>query len=105
MNNVKAHVLVAMLLLTGTMQGLSDNRSSRQPFPERGFWVAETSLHSRTTVVRYYSNSNHLVSEKMEAGALDVSKLSVRKYLNHQLKLELERDSSSQTPIKLYEIR
>ena len=107
---MKIHVLIAlvvaaMLLVAGIMQQLSDRKSGKQPFPEKGFWVAETSLHSKTTIVRYYANSNHLVSEKIENGVLDVSKLPVRKYLNHQLKIELEKDSSSQTSFKLYEIR
>ncbi|MCE6988247.1 hypothetical protein [Dyadobacter sp. CY323] len=104
MNNVKVQMLAAVLLVAGMTQRLSDNKSAKQPFPKRGFWVAETSVHSKTTVVRYYANSNHLVSEKIENGALDISKLSVRKYLNQKLKKELEKDSSSKISLKLYEI-
>lgn len=79
-------------------------RSARQPFPERGFWVTETSPDKKSTIVRYYAHSNHLVSETTEPEVLDVRKLSVRKYLNEKLRKELEKDTTGQSAIKLYEI-
>ncbi len=36
---------------------------------------------------------------------LDVTKLSVRKYLNEQLRKALEKDTTAQANIRLYEIR
>lgn len=79
-------------------------RPARQPFPERGFWVTETSPDKKSTIVRYYAHSNHLVSETTEQEVLDVRKLSVRKYLNEKLRKELEKDTTGQSAIKLYEI-
>ncbi len=79
-------------------------RSARQPFPERGFWVAETAPDKKTTIVRYYAHSNYLVSETTEPAVLDIRKLSVRKYLNEKLRKELEKDTTGQSAVKLYEI-
>lgn len=79
-------------------------RSARQPFPEKGFWVAETVPGKNSTIVRYYAHSNHLVSETTEPALLDVRKVSVRKYLNEKLRKELGKDTTGQAAIRLYEI-
>ncbi|MHA4736484.1 hypothetical protein [Dyadobacter sp. MSC1_007] len=79
------------------------SRSARQPFPDRGFWVTETGKDRKSTIVKYYANSNRLVSETTEPELLDVRKLSVRKYLNHKLKTELEKDTTQYTNPILYE--
>lgn len=99
-------VLAGLLVATG-MQNRAmrkATRSARQPFPEKGFWVAETSPDKKSTIVRYYAHSNHLVSEMIEPEMLDIRKLSVRKYLNEKLRKELEKDTTVQSVIKLYEI-
>lgn len=79
-------------------------RSARQPYPEKGFWVAETVPCKKSTIVRYYAHSNHLLSETTEPMLLDVRKVSVRKYLNGKLWKELEKDTTGQAAIRLYEI-
>lgn len=80
------------------------NKSARQPFPDRGFWVTETREDGKSTMVKYYANSNRLVSEVTEPALLDVRKLSVRKYLNHRLKAELEKDTANLANPTLYEL-
>lgn len=99
--------MLAGLLVTAGVQGRAVSkaaRSARQPFPEKGFWVTETSPDKKSTIVRYYAHSNHLVSETTEPEVLDVRKLSVRRYLNEKLRKELEKDTTGQSVIKLYEI-
>jgi len=103
-----AHCVLAGLLVAAGMQNRAvrkATRSARQPFPEKGFWVTEVSPDKKSTIVRYYAHSNHLVSEKTEPEVLDVGKLSVRKYLNDKLRKELNKDSAGQSAIKLYEIK
>lgn len=102
------HIVLAALLMSAGLQPPAvgkARRSARQPFPERGFWVAETAPDHTFTTIRYYANSNYLVSEVITKGELDVTKLSVRKYLNEQLRKELEKDTTAQAAIRLYEIR
>lgn len=102
-----AHCVLAGLLVAAGMQNRAVRkaaRATRQPFPEKGFWVAETSPDKKSTIVRYYAHSNHLVSETTEPEVLDVGKLSVRKYLNAKLRKELEKDTTGQSAIKLFEI-
>ncbi len=99
---VLAGLLVAAGMQNRTMRKAT--RSARQPFPEKGFWVTETAPDKKSTIVRYYAHSNHLVSETTEAEVLDVRKLSVRKYLNEKLRKALEKDTTGQSAIKLYEI-
>ncbi|SDH14514.1 hypothetical protein SAMN04487996_12974 [Dyadobacter soli] len=98
-----AHCVLVGLLVAAGMQNRAV-RSARQPFPEKGFWVAETNPGKKSTIVRYYAHSNHLVSETTEPELLDITKLSVRKYLNGKLRKELEKDTTGQSAIKLYEI-
>lgn len=101
-------MMLAALLMTAGLQPPAvgkARRSARQPFPGRGFWVVETAPDHRSTTVRYYANSNYLVSEEVTRGELDVTKLSVRKYLNEQLRKALEKDTTAQANIRLYEIR
>lgn len=100
------HCLLAALLLAAGLQPPAVGkaiRSARQPFPERGFWVTETAPDGKSTVVKYYANSNHLVSAVTVREALDVKKLSVREYLNETLRKELAKDTTA--PTRLYEIR
>lgn len=106
MNSITQYLLAGFLAAAGLQyQAVSKGtRSARQPFPERGFWVAETAPDKKSTVVRYYAHSNHLVSETTEQEVLDIRKLSVRKYLNEKLRKELEKDTTGQSAIKLYEI-
>lgn len=99
--------MLAGLLVAASIQGRAVSKSTRparQPFPEKGFWVAETSPDKKSTIVRYYAHSNHLVSETTEPEVFDVRKLSVRKYLNEKLRKELEKDTTGQSAIRLYEI-
>jgi hypothetical protein len=79
-------------------------RSPRQPVAESGFWVTETDSSRRTTTIRFYATSNHLVSERKENRDLDIKRLATRKYLNRLLKNELENDSLTKSLPKLYEI-
>ena len=105
--NILTHYMLAGFLVAAGIHQQAVNkatRSARQPFPERGFWVAETSPDKKSTIVRYYAHSNQLMSETTETEVLDVRKLSVRKYLNDRLRKELEKDSTGQSAIKLYEI-
>ena len=105
--NIITHYMLVSLLATGGIQSRAANhatRSARQPFPETGFWVTETAPGQKSTIVRYYANSNHLVSETTEPEILDIRKLSVRKYLNEKLRKELEKDTTGQSAIRLYEI-
>ncbi len=105
--NILTHYLLAALLATAGIQHQAvskTRRPARQPFPEKGFWVTETSPDQKSTVVRYYAHSNQLVSETTEPVVLDVRKLSVRKYLNERLRKELEKDTTGQAAFKLYEI-
>lgn len=106
MKVITQYMLAGLLMATGIQhQAVSKaTRSARQPFPEKGFWVVETSPDKKSTIVRYYANSNHLVSETTEPEVLDVRKLAVRKYLNEKLRKELEKDTTGQSAIKLYEI-
>ncbi|MCF0071875.1 hypothetical protein LZD49_15465 [Dyadobacter sp. CY261] len=102
------HYMLAGLLMAGGIQKHAvgkATRPARQPFPEKGFWVTETSPDKKSTIVKYYAHSNHMVSEVAEPEVLDVRKLSVRKYLNEQLRKELEKDTTHGANIKLYEIR
>jgi hypothetical protein len=99
--------MLAGMLIAASIQNQAVSkatRSARQPFPEKGFWVAETSPDRKSTIVRYYAHSNHLVSETAEPSVLDVRKLSVRKYLNEKLRRELEKDTTDKATIRLYEI-
>ncbi|SEJ31275.1 hypothetical protein SAMN05216327_108214 [Dyadobacter sp. SG02] len=99
--------MLAALLVAAGMQGRAASkttRTARQPFPEKGFWVTETAPDKKSTIVRYYAHSNHLVSETTEPGVLDIRKLSVRKYLNEKLRKELERDTTGQSALRLYEL-
>jgi hypothetical protein len=106
MQHIKNFTLAALFLAASLQNTAVGKRTStRQPFPEAGFWVTETTPGESTTRVKYYANSNHFVSESIEPGKLDVSKLSVRKYLNSKLKTELAKDSTIQLLPKLYEIR
>jgi hypothetical protein len=101
------HCMLAGLLATAGIQNQAVSkaaRSARQPFPEKGFWVAETVPGKKSTIVRYYAHSNYLVSETTEPVLLDVRKVSVRKYLNEKLRKELEKDTTGQAAIRLYEI-
>ncbi|WP_426292874.1 hypothetical protein ACN9ML_25755 [Dyadobacter endophyticus] len=101
------HYMLAGLLVAASIQNQAVSkatRSARQPFPEKGFWVTETAPGKKSTIVRYYAHSNHLVSETTEPALLDVRKVSVRKYLNEKLRKELEKDTTGQAAIKLYEI-
>jgi hypothetical protein len=105
MQHIKYLTLAAMFLaasLQHTAHG--KQKSVRQPYPQAGFWVTETRPGEQSTTVKYYANSNHLVSESVEPSRLDISKLSVRKYLNGKLKAELEKDSTLKSATKLYEI-
>lgn len=105
--NIITHYMLAGLLAAAGIQSQAVSkatRSARQPFPEKGFWVAETAPGQKATIVRYYANSNHLISETTEPEILDVRKLSVRKYLNEKLRKELEKDTTGQSAVKLYEI-
>ncbi|MGG7662651.1 hypothetical protein [Dyadobacter sp. BHUBP1] len=105
--NILTHYMLAGFLVAAGIrhQAVSKaTRSARQPFPERGFWVVEISSEKKSTIVRYYAHSNHLVSETTEPEVLDVRKLSVRKSLNERLRKELEKDTTGQSAIKLYEI-
>ncbi|WP_353722013.1 hypothetical protein [Dyadobacter sp. 676] len=106
MKTLIEYALAGMLVAAGIQNQVVSKtaRSARQPFPERGFWVVETSTDRKSTIVRYYANSNHLVSETIEPEVLDVRKLSVRKYLNEKLRKELARDTTGQSAIRLYEI-
>ena len=98
-------VLAAIILAVSIQFGMQGGkRSVRQPFPESGFWVTETSPDQKGTIVRYYANSNHLVSTTTEPEKLDVTRLSVRKYLNKKLAKTLEKDSTANSRTKLYEI-
>lgn len=100
------YTLAGLLAACTQVQAAGEgHRSHRQPFPAKGFWVTETGPDQRSTVVRYYAHSNHLVSEVKEREVLDIRKLSVRKYLNARLLVELEKDTTSGSDIKLYEIR
>ena len=106
MNSIIPYMLAGLLVAAGIQyQAVSKGtRSARQPFPEKGFWVTETAPDKKSTIVRYYAHSNHLVAETTEPEVLNVSKLSVRKYLNERLRKELEKDTTGQSAIKLYEI-
>ncbi|MCE7065302.1 hypothetical protein [Dyadobacter sp. CY326] len=98
-------VLAAMILAASIpydMQG--DKRSSRQPFPETGFWVTQNEPGKKGTIVHYYANSNQLVSSISESDNLDIKRLSVKKYLNKKLVAELAKDSTANPRTKLYEI-
>lgn len=101
------HYMLAGLLVAGSIQSQAVSktaRSARQPFPEKGFWVVETVPGKKSTIVRYYAHSNHLMSQATEPVLLDVRKVSVRKYLNEKLRKELGKDTTGQAAIKLYEI-
>ncbi|MET7254712.1 hypothetical protein ACWKW6_17820 [Dyadobacter jiangsuensis] len=106
MNSITQYMLAGLLIAAGIQYQAESKgtRSARQPFPEKGFWVAETAADKKSTVVRYYANSTHLVSETTEPEVLDVRRLSVRKYLNERLRKELEKDTTGQSAVKLYEI-
>jgi len=99
-------MLAGMMLASGIHYQAAGKtaRPARQPFPEKGFWVTETSPDKKSTIVRYYAHSNYLVSETTEPEVLDVRKLAVRKYLNEKLRKELEKDTTGQSAIKLFEI-
>ncbi|GGM76761.1 hypothetical protein GCM10010967_05470 [Dyadobacter beijingensis] len=99
--------MLAGLLTAASIQGRAVHkatRSARQPFPEKGFWVAETAPDQKSTIVRYYAHSNYMVSETTEPAVLDVRKLSVRRYLNEKLRRELEKDTTGRAALRLYEI-
>jgi hypothetical protein len=105
MKILKVSVITATMLAVALPPYFSgQNESRRQPFPEMGFWVTETHPNEQTTVVKYYANSNYFVSQSVETEQLDISKLSVRKYLNKKLREELAKDSTIKTLPKLYEI-
>jgi hypothetical protein len=85
--------------------GYSDEKKSRrQPVPEAGFWVTESGPETNGTIVRYYANSTYQVAEKVEPAELSIKKTAVRRQLNKNLKIELEKDSASMSLPKLYEI-
>ena len=105
MKNTKIKLLAALLMVLCISSGFSVQRKSRrQPVAERGFWVTETDPASKTTIIRFYATSNHLVSERKEDKELDVKRLAARKALNSALRKELEKDSLTQSLPKLYEV-
>ncbi|WP_031528583.1 hypothetical protein [Dyadobacter crusticola] len=105
MENLKINLLTALLMVVSLSYDYPpQTKSSRQPVPEKGFWVTVTDPGSGTTTVRFYATSNYLVSEKKENKELDIRKVSVRRYLNNALKEALEKDSIAQSLPKLYEI-
>ncbi|WAC11805.1 hypothetical protein [Dyadobacter pollutisoli] len=105
MQHIKYLTLAAMLLAASLQHtALGKHKSIRQPYPQAGFWVTENKPGEQSTTVRYYANSNYLVSESVEPSRLDISRVSVRKYLNRKLKMELDKDTTLQSAPKLYEI-
>lgn len=102
MHYTLAGLLAACIQVQAVSKG---TRSIRQPFPERGFWVTETSPDHKSTIVRYYAHSNLMLSEVKEPEVLDIRRLSVRKYLNAQLLKALKKDTTGGANIRLYEIR
>jgi len=97
-------MLAAMLMVVGMQYTMkSPKRPLRQPYPATGFWVTESKPGKTGTIVRYYANSNHLVSTVAEPANLDITKLSVRRYLNKKLAGELSRDTTKASIQKLYE--
>ncbi len=99
------NIMLATMLTVASMQYTmkSRKRPLQQPYPETGFWVVESKPGKNGTIVRYYANSNHLVSTVDEPANLDISKLSVRRYLNRKLAEALSRDSTKASIQKLYE--
>ncbi|MCF0052952.1 hypothetical protein LXM25_22985 [Dyadobacter sp. LJ53] len=98
-------VLAALLMVASTQFNTKPQKKTlRQPYPETGFWVTENMPGKSGTIVRYYANSNHLVSTVTEPANLDITKVSVRRYLNKKLASELSRDSTKASILKLYEI-
>jgi hypothetical protein len=105
MQQIKYLTLAAMFLAASLQYAAPEkHKSARQPYPQAGFWVMETRPGEQSTIVKYYANSNRLVAETVEPSRLDITKLSVRKYLNGRLKAELEKDSTLKSATKLYEI-
>jgi hypothetical protein len=105
MMKMNSIVLAAMILAVSIQTDIkSSKKPLRQPYPETGFWVTETQPGKTGTIVRYYANSNHLISTANEPDNLDVTKLSVRRYLNKKLAAELSKVSTNASFQKLYEI-
>jgi len=69
-------------------------KSAKQPFATKGFWVTEDIVGSKSTIVKYYANSVSLINETKEDRVLDISKLSVRRYLNNVLETHMKNDST-----------
>ncbi|MEO6284767.1 MAG: hypothetical protein ABIN80_30745 [Dyadobacter sp.] len=105
MQHIKVFTLAALILAASLQHtALKPHKSARHPYPQTGFWTTESNPGEQSTTVRYYANSNYLVSETVEPSRLDISRLSVRKYLNGRLKAELEKDTTLKSATKLYEI-
>ena len=97
-------MLAAMMMVASIKHApKSQKRTLRQPYPETGFWVTESTSLKNGTLVRYYANSNHLVSTVTEPTNLDITKVSVRRYLNKKLAEELAKDTTKASIQKLYE--
>jgi hypothetical protein len=65
-----------------------------QPVTETGFWVTFSEPGIRHTMVRYYATPTLLVAETKENCQLDITKRSVRRYLDKRLKKEMAKDST-----------
>lgn len=97
-------------LMTAAVLALSLNddnyirKSAKQPFAQRGFWVTESVVDGKSTIVKYYANSISLINETKEDRVLDISKRSVRKYLNRVLETHMKNDSITNLREGNYEI-
>lgn len=91
---INYNMLLAIVLVIG-MQSNSEgkNKSRKQPYPVSGFWITEYVPNEKGTIIRYYDDNINLIFEKTEVCHLDISKRSVRKYLNKNLLVQISRDS------------
>ena len=103
---MKIHInlMTAAVLALSSSDGNYTRKSAKQPFAQRGFWVTEIAVDEKSTIVKYYANSISLINETKEDRVLDISKLSVRKYLNRVLEIHMKNDSTTNLWEGNYEI-
>ena len=93
---MKVHInlMTAAVLALSLIDDNYIRKSTKQPFVKRGFWVTESAVDGKSTIVKYYANSISLIYETKEDRVLDISRLSVRKYLNRVLETHMKNDST-----------
>lgn len=91
---ININLMTAAIIALSFSDGNYTRKSAKQPFAKRGFWVTESTVDGRSTIVKYYANSISLINETKEDRVLDISKLSVRKYLNLVLETHMKNDST-----------